>query len=85
MRQTENGEFNNIHVKSLLCGRNVNDLLAISDLHFFVFFMMHFSIKEPQSEDFDLPEDAQLSPEEEEQLQARIGTSKLNLHLLMCF
>lgn len=47
--------------------------------------MMHFSIKEPQSEDFDLPEDAQLSPEEEEQLQARIGTSKLNLHLLMCF
>uniref|UniRef100_A0A3P9K1B1 GC-rich sequence DNA-binding factor 2 n=1 Tax=Oryzias latipes TaxID=8090 RepID=A0A3P9K1B1_ORYLA len=30
-------------------------------------------IKEPQCEDFDLPEDIQLSPEEEEQLQARIA------------
>ncbi|KAF6731126.1 GC-rich sequence DNA-binding factor 2 [Oryzias melastigma] len=34
---------------------------------------MYFSNKDPKSEDCDLPEDAQLSPEEEEQLQTRIA------------
>lgn len=45
---------------------------------------MYFSNKDPKSEDCDLPEDAQLSPEEEEQLQTRIGMSKWNQHIFVC-